>query len=243
MLPRQPNQSVIDGFRCLQFVVSNQEPCRVTQLAAELDLEQTRVHRLLRTLGHLGLVVQTDGRRYAPGPAIPVLAAQTLHASHFADKALPQLEALRRAVGLTVAMGVLWERSVSYLYHGSAKARLEEAIGGHGLWPASQSGLGIACLARMPDTEVVARYKGHPLPGFKTTKDFRTALAKARAEGYAFVHTVGRERTLAVSLPNSPSLALGVTGALRQNEVAKLLPKLRATAAEIDEGLALFKVR
>jgi DNA-binding IclR family transcriptional regulator len=243
MLPRQPNRSVIDGFRCLQFVVSSEEPCRVTQLAAELDLEQTRVHRLLRTLGHLGLVVQTDGRRYAPGPAIPGLAAQSLHASHFADKALPQLEALRSAVGLTVAMGVLWERSVSYLYHGGAKARLEEAIGGHGLWPASQSGLGIACLARMKDFEVAARYKGHPFPGFRTAKDLRAELAKTRAHGYAYVHTIGHENTLAVSLPNSPSLALGVTGKLRQADVAKWLPKLRATAAAIDQGLALFKER
>lgn len=243
MLPRQPNQSVIDGFRCLQFVVSSEEPCRVTQLAAELDLEQTRVHRLLRTLGHLGLVVQTDGRRYAPGPAIPVLAAQTLHATHFAEKALPRLEALRRAAGRTVAMGVLWERSVSYLYHGGAKARLEEAIGGHGLWPASQSGLGVACLARMTDSEVTARYKGHSIPGFRTAKDLKAELAKTRARGYAFVHTIGRRYTLAVSLPNSPSLALGVTGTLSQADAAKWLPKLQVTAAAIDEGLGLFKVR
>jgi DNA-binding IclR family transcriptional regulator len=243
MLPRQPNQSVIDGFRCLQFVVSSEEPCRVTQLAAELDLEQTRVHRLLRTLGHLGLVVQTDGRRYAPGPAIPGLAAQTLHASHFADKALPQLEKLRREVGLTVAMGVLWERSISYLYHGGAKARLEEAIGGHGLWPASQSGLGIACLARMTDSEVAARYKGHSFPGFRTMKSLRAELAKTRAQGYAFAHTVGDERTLAVSLPNSPSLALGVTGKLRQAGIRKLLPQLLAAASAVDQGLELFKVR
>jgi len=242
MLPRQPNQSVIDGFRCLQFVVSSQEPCRVTQLAAELDLEQTRVHRLLRTLGHLGLVVQTDGRRYAPGPAIPVLAAQTLHATRFAEKALPHLEALRRKVGLTVALGVLWERSVSYLYHGAAGAKLEEAIGGHALLPASQSSLGIACLARGTDSDVSALYKGHALPGFRTMKDLRAELVRTRAQGYAFVHTSGRRRTLAVSLPNSPSLALGVAEILR-GDVTGLLPQLRATAAAIDQGLALFKVR
>lgn len=242
MLPRQPNQSVISGFRCLQFVVSSEKPCRVKQLAAELDLEQTRVHRLLRTLGHLGLVVQTDGRRYAPGPAIPGLAAQTLHASHFADRALPHLEALRHAVGRTVAMGVLWERSVSYLYHGTAYAKLEEAIGGHALLPASQSGLGIACLARMTDSEVSDRYKGHALPGLRTMKVLRAELAQTRSQGYAFMHTSGRHRTLAVSLPKSPSLALGVAKVLPR-DVAGLLPQLRATAAAIDQGLALFRVR
>lgn len=242
VLPRQPNQSVIDGFRCLQFVVSSEEPCRVTKLAAELDLEKTRVHRLLRTLGHLGLVVQTNGRRYAPGPAIPVLAAQTLHATHFADKALPHLEALRRKVGLTVALGVLWERSVSYLYHGAADAKLEEAIGGHALLPASQSSLGIACLARITDTDVAARYKGHALAGLGTMKDLRAELAQTRAQGYAFVNTSGQRRTLAVSLPNSPSLALGVAEILR-GDVAGLLPQLRATAAAIDQGLTLYKVR
>jgi DNA-binding IclR family transcriptional regulator len=89
MLPRQPNNSVIDGFRCLQHVVTQEKPVGVSQIAADLGMELTRVHRLLRTLSHLGMILQTDSRKYAPGPAISVIAAQTLHATRFGEFTKP----------------------------------------------------------------------------------------------------------------------------------------------------------
>lgn len=243
MLPRQPNQSIIDGFRCLQYVVSQEQPTGVTQLATGLGLEQTRVHRLLRTLTHLGLIIQTEGRKYGPGPAIPILAAQTLHATRFSELALPGLEKLRRTTRKTVALGVLWERSVSYLYHGRGRDSWQKAIGGHELWPASNSGLGIAILAQLDNAQVREKYAGHQVAGLGDIRSLLAILKQTRAQGYAFVHTIRSEWTLAVALENNPYLAVGITGQLKESHVKDLLPKIQAVAKGIDLGYSLFRVR
>ncbi|MFZ4779037.1 MAG: IclR family transcriptional regulator domain-containing protein, partial [Terrimicrobiaceae bacterium] len=176
-------------------------------------------------------------------PAISVIAAQTLHATRFGERALPHLEKLRHSLRKTVALGVLWEHSISYLYHGTGQERMEKAIGGHELWPATKSGLGIAILSRFTDEEISERFTGHPIPPFENLKDLCAVLDKTRTQGYAFVHTIGNKWTLAVSLENSPSLAVGISGRLTESHVAAILPRLRETAAAIDEGLSLFKVR
>lgn len=243
MLPRQPNQSIIDGIRCLQFVVTQPEPTGVTQLAAGLGLELTRVHRLLRTLTYLGLIVQTEGRKYGPGPAIPVLAAQTLHATGFNERALPELERLRSSLKKTVALGVLWERSVSYLYHRTEHTGWQKAIGGHDIWPATISGLGMAILAKLPADEVRARFEGHEVPGYESLDAMLAALDEIRSLGYAFVHTRGTRWTLAVALENNPSLAVGVTGLLKPTHIKSMLPQIQDAAAVIDAGFSLFRVR
>jgi DNA-binding IclR family transcriptional regulator len=212
-------------------------------MAGELGMETTRVHRLLRTLSHLGLVMQTDNRKYAPGPAISVLAAQTLHATRFSERALPHLEKLRHSLRKTVAMGVLWDRSVTYLYHGKGHQTWQKAISGHALWPATQSGLGIAILSQLTNAEVTERFAGHPTPGFATLKELLATLDETRRQGYAFVHTHLNRRTLALTLENSTALAVGVTGVLRESDVKNLLPRLQETATTIDEGLPLYRLR
>jgi len=91
MLPAQPNQSLIDGLACLQQLASEREPVGGRELARDLGLEPTRVHRLLRTLAHLGLAQQDAQRRYRPGPGIHVLAAQAMFGSGLLRRALPVL--------------------------------------------------------------------------------------------------------------------------------------------------------
>jgi DNA-binding IclR family transcriptional regulator len=187
--------------------------------------------------------MQTDNRKYAPGPAISVLAAQTLHATRFGERALPHLEKLRHSLRKTVAMGVLWDRSMSYLYHGKGHQNWHKAISGHGLWPATQSGLGIALLSQLTDAQVTEQFAGHPTPGFATLKELLATLDETRTQGYAFVHTHLNRRTLAIALENSTTLAIGVTGVLRESDVKDLLPRLSETAKAIGEGLSLYRLR
>lgn len=224
-------------------MVSQEQPTGVTQLATGLGLEQTRVHRLLRTLTHLGLIVQTQGRKYGPGPAIPVLAAQTLHATHFGDRALPELERLQRATKKKVALGVLWESSVSYLYHGGGPGNWQKAIGGHELWPAANSGIGIAIMAGLPEGELKEKLGLCRASDPKGSTNLLGVIRQTQKQGYAFVHTVRDQWTLAVALQNNPSLAVGITGQLKESRLEILLPKIRAAALAIDKGFSLFRVR
>ena len=124
-------------------------------MARQLGLEPTRVNRLLKTLAHLGLAEQDAQRRYRPGPAIHVLAAQAMFGSGLLRRAMPVLEGLH-ALGCTVAMGVLWRDRVCYLYHGGPDTPAAEALGRVGLFPAAASGIGCALLAQQTADDVRA---------------------------------------------------------------------------------------
>lgn len=209
----------------------------VTYLSEEMGMEITRVHRLLRTLSYVGLIKQTEGKKYGPGPAIPVLAAQTLHATHFGDRVLPELKRLGSSTKHKVVLGVLWERSVSYLYHGKGS----KGIGGQVLWPASKSALGLLLLSHKTDEQVRELMEGHPIPGFDNVKSLCDTLGKIRSQGYSFFHTMKTNATLAVALKVNESLALAVNGNFDASHVPELLPQVNASAARVDSCFSLFR--
>ena len=100
MLPAQPNRSLMDGIRCLQILSSNPGPLGARELARRLNMETTRAHRLLKTLAHMGMARQNRNAKYMPGPAMHVLAAQSLYSSGLIGKATePLLDRLFKANG------------------------------------------------------------------------------------------------------------------------------------------------
>lgn len=223
MLPAQPNQSLIDGLACLQALASSSEAVGNRELARTLGLEPTRVNRLLKTLAHLGLAEQDAQRRYRPGPAIHVLAAQSLFGSKLIRRAIGPLEQLHR-FGLIVALGVLWRDQTSYLYHAEPGMTAAHALGRVGLHPATTSGVGMALLAWQPDESIRDRYGPSP--------DLSAALAEIRARDYALVDTARSHRTVAVVLDGGDA-AVGLSGEFPDAVVPELVAALRDAAAEI----------
>lgn len=220
-LPKQPNKSLIDGIRCLQEVLSRSEPVGVAQVAAELGLETTRVHRILRTLAHAGMLRWTAKRKYAPGPAVPVLATQTMHASGF-YKAIGPIAALHDDLNMITAMGVLWNRSVSFLYHAKPNEPLTTAISSLKVWPATVSGLGISLLALFSDDEVAELYAGREIPKFDSINHLQDKLSEVRECNYAL-----HDNTLAVSIEVTYVAAIGVSSPkVSPKTVSKYLPRL-----------------
>lgn len=231
MLPKQPNQSLIEGIRCLQGVVSGNEPMGASDIARSLDIELTKAHRLLRTLAHMGLLRQNSDRKYSAGPALPVLAAQSMQGSRLLDAALPALERLRRETPYIVALGVLWMRSVTFAYHARPKTSVENAISSHEVIPATTSGLGMALLAQLTDDAIHHLY-AQEAPEGGITKLLKE-LHKIRRDGYAFITTGPTTLTLAIPLKSQSDSAIGISGEISPEEVPHLLTLLRSTAAEI----------
>ncbi|MEX0776466.1 MAG: helix-turn-helix domain-containing protein [Phycisphaeraceae bacterium] len=221
MLPAQPNQSLIDGLTVLQAVVSRTGEVGTRELARELEIEPTRINRLLKTLAHLGLAEQTAGRKYRPGPAIHVLAAQSLFGSGLLRRAIPHLEALHTH-GLVVALGVLWRDQVCYLYHAAPGMSAGEALGRVGLFPATRSGIGMALLAQGADLRRFGR-------------ELQTQLRRVREQGYALVvrHDKPRGRSLGVALPGDVSAAIALSGPIIDRRVPELAAALHAAAHAI----------
>ncbi|WP_199823997.1 IclR family transcriptional regulator [Streptomyces sp. NBRC 109706] len=243
MLPAQPNRSLMDGIACLQALVSSERPLGTRELARLLGLEPTRVNRLLRTLAAMRLAEQVEGRKYRPGTGIHVLAAQSLHGSGLIDRALRHLRGLHD-FGHAVALGVLWRDQVSYLYHVGTRDPEAHMLQGTS-WPAASSGLGIALLAHEPDEQVREVYAptddslfqlSSPRPPLDGADGLLATLRRTREQGYALIGTEPGMSTVAVTIGHPPYAALGISGALTDDEVPALLAALRSAAKEIDGG-------
>lgn len=232
----QPNQSLIDGITTLQALATSPEPVGCRELARRLNADPTKINRLLKTLAYLGIARQTANRKYTAGPGMHVLAAQSLFASGLIRRALPILESLRR-FGHTVALGVLWGDSVSYLFHAPPGIEASRGLGRIGLLPATTSGIGIVLLSELDDEEVRDLYKDHQeIPMFPGgVEQLLAKLAEVRALGYARVH-VADERDhhiVAVSTGDPAHAGIALSGWIPEAGTEELVAALREAAPEI----------
>lgn len=153
----QPNQSLIDGIRCLQYLVSSGRAIGCRELARLMGINTTRVNRLLMTMASIGLTMQDEQRRYLPGPGIHALAAQAIRGSALFSQALPLLESYAPK-DIVVAMGVLWEDQVIYIYHSEPGSQMSQALAGFHMLPAWQSVIGMSLLAAESDEQLQKRF-------------------------------------------------------------------------------------
>ena len=230
MLPAQPNQSLIDGLACLQAIAAAASPLGVRELSRQLELEPTRVNRLLKTLAHLGLAEQDQQRKYRTGPGIHVLAAQSLFASGLLHKAADPLEDLRH-LGHIVALGVLWRDQVSYLYHAEPGMSSVQAVARTGLFPASSSSIGLALLAHQTDQQVRALYRGGSIPGLPDgITTLLQELATIRKQGFATPRIDALTLSLGVTIPHPATAAIAISGRIAPKDIAPLVNRLQQAA-------------
>jgi DNA-binding IclR family transcriptional regulator len=231
----QPNQSLIDGIATLQALATSPEPVGCRELARRLDADPTKINRLLKTLAYLGIARQTANRKYTAGAGMHVLAAQSLFASGLINRALPVLEGLRR-FGHTVALGVLWGDSVSYLFHAPPGIEASRGLGRIGLLPATTSGIGIVLLSELDDEEVRDTYRDKDIPMFpEGIEQLLAKLAEVRRLGYARVH-VADERdhhVVAVSTGDPAHAGIALSGWIPEAATEPLVAALREAAPEI----------
>ncbi|MBZ2196773.1 IclR family transcriptional regulator [Occultella gossypii] len=233
MLPAQPNQSLIDGLACLHALAASPAALGSRELARLLEFEPTRTNRLLKTLAHLGLAEQDEKRKYRVGPAIHVLGVESLHTSGFIDRAVEVLKGLD-GEHLTVAMGVLWQDVVCYLYH-QYPSHTDGGTVRHRPVPASTSGLGLALMAQMSDDELRALYAVRSGAQRDGPTGLLEQVADARRQGYALFAAGGGERTIAIVLGGSLHAAIGVSGIFPDGDIPGLVSDLRSAAAQITE--------
>lgn len=236
----QLNRSLIDGIATLQALSLAEHPIGSRDLARQLNMETTRVNRLLKTLAYIGVARQTKNRKYAAGPGMHVIAAQSLFASQLIRRSLKPLESLKR-FGLIVALGVLWRDNVSYLYHATPEMPSNEALGRIGLYPATAGGVGMALLAQASDKIVSATYAGKPIPHFPGgTKDLLDQLEVIRKQGYAYVETENADQhTLAVVVGKPVFCAIGVSGWIPPTATVDLVRALMDVADTLKNDSAL----
>jgi len=229
--PAQPNRSLVGGLDCLGMLVAAERPVGSRELARELDMEPTRVNRLLGTLAHLGLAERTAGRKYAPGPGLHVLAAMSLRGSRLLSAAMPYLEELGRAEPkFKVALGVLWRAHVAYLYFAEPGEVPQVAIASRDLFPAKKSSIGLVMLAAREPEEVRELFRGRP---GAEVKKLLGRLSKARKRGRALVEG----HTLGVPVGDPPVAGLALAGKVNSQNRTRLVRKLTLAARKIAQEM------
>lgn len=239
-MPAQPNQSLIDGLRVLQSLVSQPQPVGSREMAALLSMEPTRANRLLGTLAAIGLAEQGADRKYRPGPGVHVLAAQSLQGSHLLSCALPHLETLRaeiEAPDLAVALGVLWQRQVCYLFHARRGMALGEAIGTHELEPAGNSSIGVLFLSFVDESETALAQTEMGSVQRAPLMPLTEAVEAARRRGYGRLDFRHGQISLAVAVGTPAIAGLAVSGRFQAAQIPDVVERLRQSAAHISQAM------
>ena len=208
----QPNQSIIHGITCLQTLAASPVPIGCRELARQVGLPPMTVNRILRTLMFMGMVIQNEKKSYLPGPAIHVLAAQSIHGSGLMNRALPAIEDYL-PVNHIVSVGVLWGDKVSYLIHALPKRSFSQSLLNNHLFDVTQSTIGIMLLSQMSDDEIQV------LLGDTRFDEVAAQVNFARKHGYACrEHDTPQEKTIAVMLDEKSWAAIALSRLHIENE-------------------------
>jgi DNA-binding IclR family transcriptional regulator len=227
----QPNQSLIEGLACMQFLATAGDPVGTRELARRLDLNPMRANRLLKTLADIGLAQQDAKKRYSIGPGVHALTAQTMYGSKILNKALPLIKKIQFKK-LTIAIGVLWREKVTYLYHGQVGMNIEEGIGRIGLVSFEQSSIGMLLASELDDESVKKLFKSIQIN--TTQKKFISEIKKIRKQKYAVVESHGAHSHLSLALPiGKPVVAAIALSGIPTNKSLK--PYMQELTQLVDE--------
>lgn len=236
-LPAQPVKGLQDGIIVMQQLTNMREPVSGLELSRELGIEKTRVNRILKTLASLGIAYRTASRKYASGPGMHVLAAQSLAASGLFRASVKHLEELDK-LGHTIALGVLWRDKVSYLFHHSPGTPFQEGIGKTSLYNATGSSLGMVLLSQKADEEILEIYKDkNDIGKYSNSKELLKHICEIRRDGYAALPN-NEGFTIAVKIGNPAYAAIGMAGKIKPNEIEKNVDILEQKAEAIEEEIA-----
>lgn len=225
--------SLINGLECLRMLASADGPVGSREMARMLDLEHTKVNRLLATLTQVGLAERTAERKYRPGSAIHVLAAQSAHGSRLLRAALPHLASLKNE-GLMVALGVLWRGYVCYVYSSRPGEEFASGIASGSLFPVERSSIGLVMLAASKGKGEIREFvqQAHREGREVDEKDLLKRLDKVRRDGYALLDR-GKSMSMAVSVGSPPVAGLAFAGVSDRRSVGRLVRELRDAADAI----------
>jgi len=143
-------QSVDRSVRIL-LALQGARRLSLSDLAARLDLPNSTVHGILRTLAGHGMVEQEPGSsRYMLGPAVLRLSSVYLDSLEFRSRALKWAEELARRTGAAVRAGVLLLDDVIVVHHEPRPDGSRQMPEVGFVVPAHASALGKALLAFHP---------------------------------------------------------------------------------------------
>jgi IclR family acetate operon transcriptional repressor len=230
----------------LKRLADHPKGVRLDQLARELGMPKSSLHRALASLRRARLAEQDESSRYRLGLELVRIASVYYQGLDRRSLVLPALEALAARLGETAHYAELDEAEIVYLAkvnpHGSA-VHMTSVVGGRN--PAHCTGLGKALLAftLTTDDDVERFVAAHGPLGRRThqtiveTGALAAELARTRERGYALDDQESEDGINCIAFPifldhpARPAGAISVAALLHRTPLEQLVaaaPELRA---------------
>ena len=192
--PDRPSTLIgaVDNVLRLLRLFEDHEMIRVNQVARDMGLSRSTVHRMLATLSHHEFVEQDEySRAYRPGPALVDIGLAVVSKIDIRAISHTALVELRDLTGETAHLGIM-RGAASVLFLDSVESDRMVRTGSRTgrILPAHATATGKALLAERTDDEVAALYPSgvleSPTPRSLTTvEELLDQLAEVRRVGYA----------------------------------------------------------
>jgi DNA-binding IclR family transcriptional regulator len=182
--------SLLKAIQVLQALEESQAGRGVTEIARQLGLPKSAVHRLLATFQAQGFVRQLSNRRYILGPTLVRLGLRAAERLTPRRLARPYLEALAQETGETVFLGILAQAEVLIVdkVESTEVLRISPPLGAVvPLWPTA---LGKLLLAYSPDGRREQLLESLQLPATtlpreRVLRGVRQELVRINRRGFA----------------------------------------------------------
>ena len=243
------NNTLVKGLQLLEVLARSREPQGVSDLATQLSLGKSNVHRLLQALVELGYVLkdettaqyQVSLRLWELGAAVEV----GFRIKAAASEAMTRLLARTRE---TVHLSVLDGEEVVYVHKldSPEPVRAYSEIGGRA--PAFCVATGKAMLAWQPRAvlaSVASHLRAHTPRTITDPQEYLREMDRIRANGYAVNRGEWRETVWGVaavirSAKGNVLAAIGVSGPsarIKQGNVKVLADEVIAAARLVERSL------
>ncbi|NLF26972.1 MAG: IclR family transcriptional regulator [Clostridiales bacterium] len=185
-------QSLRRAFGILEALSAHPRGVALTDLAAEVKLSKSTVHRFLVSLGEIGYIAKEESTgRYRLTLRMFEVGSKAVHALGILEIARPYLEHIAEATAETVHLVAQDGSKVVYLYkYNPASTTVHMASGIGNCSPMYCTGVGKAILASLPEKEIREVWETSNVRRFteNTITDFdgmMEELEKTRRRGYA----------------------------------------------------------
>ena len=188
---KRMDKTLAKGLRLLEVLALSERPRGITELAGDLGLTKSNVHRVLATLQATGYVQQLQyNSHYELTTKVWHLGMHVIGRNSLVKAARPAMKRLADVTQETVHLSVLEDIYVVYIdkIDGSQHVRAHTRLGSRA--PAFTVASGKAMLAHKPE-DFIERFRPHLKRYTPTTRmtieEIRKDVALARAHGFATV--------------------------------------------------------
>jgi DNA-binding IclR family transcriptional regulator len=179
------------GLNILRLFRRDRAAIGAPEMARELGIPRSTVHRLVQTLEEMGFLHRTEhGGAYALGPAVLTIGFEYLGSLDIVQLSNPVLARLRDATNYSTHLAVRNGTEIVYLSRHASRATIASNVSVGSALPAHATVIGRVILADLGEAELAALYPGKRLKTYTehtpaTLAALMKLLADDRERGYA----------------------------------------------------------